>query len=545
MGIVAAFMVPHPPLIVPAVGKGGESEIRETAESYDKIAREIAQIAPETIIIATPHSVMYQDYFHISPGSTAHGDLGAFRAPQVTFDETYDEELVSLICDYAEDIGLQAGTLGERDASLDHGTMIPLYFIEKYYKGAKIVRIGLSGQSYESHYELGMIIQAAVSALDRHAVFIASGDLSHKLQEYGPYGFAEEGPQYDERIMDVCGRAAFAELFGFEEDFCDKAAECGHRAFVIMAGALDCLAVQAQRYSHQDVTGVGYGICSFHVTGPDESRNFLMQYLEKEKTELEEMNKAMQELNKLVEDYMQSEGYEPGADSDEGFRADAGSDTDSDAAAGSDVGFRAGTGSGADSDAAAGSDADSGADLEIGFDMDANDDICEEPYVRLARETIEAYIRDHKIIDIPFWVTDEMIEFKAGVFVSIHEFGDLRGCIGTILPYKDCIAEEIISNAISACSRDPRFEPVSPDELDNLEISVDVLTEPEPISGPEQLDVRRYGVIVSCGGRRGLLLPDLEGVDTVPQQIDIARRKGGIGVNEPYKLERFEVIRHS
>ena len=365
MGIVAAFMVPHPPLIVPAVGKGGESEIRETAESYDKIAREIAQIEPETIIIATPHSVMYQDYFHISPGSSAHGDLGAFRAPQVTFDETYDEELVSVICDYAEDIGLQAGTLGERDASLDHGTMIPLYFIEKYYKGAKIVRIGLSGQSYESHYELGMIIQAAVSALDRRAVFIASGDLSHKLQEYGPYGFAEEGPQYDERIMDVCGRAAFAELFDFEEDFSDKAAECGHRAFVIMAGALDCLAVQAQRYSHQDVTGVGYGICSFHVTGPDESRNFLMQYLEKEKTELEEMNKAMQELNKLVEDYMQSGGYEPGE----------GSDAGSVAAAGADAGFRAGTGSGADSGAAAGSDA--GADIDIGFDMDANDGIYE------------------------------------------------------------------------------------------------------------------------------------------------------------------------
>lgn len=535
MAIEAAFMVPHPPLIVPAVGQGGEEQIRETSEAYDTVARQIAQIEPETIIIATPHSVMYQDYFHISPGSTAHGDLGAFRAPQVSFDETYDEELVSVICDYAEDIGLQAGTLGERDASLDHGTMIPLYFIEKYYKGAKIVRIGLSGQSYESHYELGMIIQAAVSALDRRAVFIASGDLSHKLQEYGPYGFAEEGPQYDERIMDVCGRAAFGELFDFEEDFCDKAAECGHRAFVIMAGALDCLAVQAQRYSHQDVTGVGYGICSFHVTGPDESRNFLMQYLEKEKTELEELNKAMQELNKLVEDYMQSEGDEPGEDSDAGADAAAGADAGVKAGASSDASFKAGA------DLASGF----GADLDIGFDMDANDDIYEEPYVRLARETIESYIRDHKIIDIPFWVTDEMIEFKAGVFVSIHEFGDLRGCIGTILPYKDCIAEEIISNAISACSRDPRFEPVSPDELDNLEISVDVLTEPEPISGPEQLDVRRYGVIVSCGGRRGLLLPDLEGVDTVPQQIDIARRKGGIGVNEPYKLERFEVIRHS
>ena len=482
MGIVAAFMVPHPPLIVPAVGKGGESEIRETAESYDKIAREIAQIAPETIIIATPHSVMYQDYFHISPGSSAHGDLGAFRAPQVTFDETYDEELVDLICNYADEIGFQAGTRGERDAALDHGTMIPLFFIEKYYQGAKIIRIGLSGQSLENHYELGMIIQAAADTLGRRAVFVASGDLSHKLQEYGPYGFAEEGPQYDERIMDVCGRAAFGELFDFDEDFCDKAAECGHRSFVMMAGALDCLAVRAEKLSHQDVTGVGYGICSYHVTGPDKSRDFLMQYIEQQEAALEELNSAVEELDLLIEK------------------------------------------KGAFEDETEGS---------------------EEPYVRLARASVEAYVRDRRKIDIPDWAPQEMLDNAAGVFVSLHEFGDLRGCIGTILPFTDCIAEEIISNAISACSRDPRFEPVDPEELGNLEISVDVLTDPEPISGPEQLDVKRYGVIVSCGGRRGLLLPDLEGVDTVAQQVDIARRKGGIGANEPYRLERSEVIRHS
>ncbi len=505
MAIEAAFMVPHPPLIVPAVGKGGEEQIRETAESYDQVARQIAQIAPETIIIATPHSVMYQDYFHISPGSTAHGDLGAFRAPQVTFDETYDEELVNLICDFAEEIGFQAGTLGEREAALDHGTMIPLFFIEKYYQGASIVRIGLSGQSLENHYELGMIIQSAVNALGRRAVFVASGDLSHKLQEYGPYGFAEEGPQYDERIMDVCGRAAFGELFDFEEDFCDKAAECGHRSFVMMAGALDCMAVRAAKLSHQDVTGVGYGICSYHVTGPDESRNFLMQHIEQQEAALEELNSAVEELDQLIEKIGAFEDETGGFDE---------SGRESDGAGMEDLG-------------------------------ELRDPEPEEPYVRLARASVEAYVRDRRKIGIPDWAPQEMLDNAAGVFVSLHEFGDLRGCIGTILPFTECIAEEIISNAISACSRDPRFEPVDPEELGNLEISVDVLTDPEPISGPEQLDVKRYGVIVSCGGRRGLLLPDLEGVDTIAQQVDIARRKGGIGANEPYRLERFEVIRHS
>jgi AmmeMemoRadiSam system protein A len=133
---------------------------------------------------------------------------------------------------------------------------------------------------------------------------------------------------------------------------------------------------------------------------------------------------------------------------------------------------------------------------------------------------------------------------RAGAFVSIHKQGRLRGCIGTILPVTECVAKEIIQNAISASTRDPRFSPITESELPYLEINVDVLTAPEDISSPAELDVKRYGVIVSCGGRRGLLLPDLEGVDSVEQQIDIARQKGGIMPDEDVRLQRFEVVRH-
>ena len=137
-----------------------------------------------------------------------------------------------------------------------------------------------------------------------------------------------------------------------------------------------------------------------------------------------------------------------------------------------------------------------------------------------------------------------MLRRQAGVFVSIHKDGKLRGCIGTFLPTRDNIAQEIISNAVSAATRDPRFDPIRPEELKWLEINVDVLSAPEKISGPEELDVKRYGVIVSSGSRRGLLLPDLDGVDTVEEQISIARRKGGIHEGEKITLERFEVVRH-
>ena len=297
--------------------------------------------------------------------------------------------------------------------------------------------------------------------IDRDVVIIGSGDLSHKLKEDGPYGFQKEGPEYDERIMDVMGRGAFGELFDFSEDFCDKAAECGHRSFTIMAGALDGLKVKTERLSHQGTFGVGYGICIYEVTGSDPQRYFLEQYRRAQR-EAAERRKAS-----------------------------------------------------------------------------------EDSYVQLARKTVETYVRTGKKLRVPEGLPEEMYSRRAGVFVSLKEEGRLRGCIGTIAPVRGSIAEEIIENGISAAAKDPRFHAVEPEELDRLEYSVDVLGETEKIDSPEKLDVKRYGVVVSRGYRRGLLLPDLEGVDTVEEQIEIARRKAGIPEDaEDIRLERFEVVRH-
>jgi AmmeMemoRadiSam system protein A len=164
--------------------------------------------------------------------------------------------------------------------------------------------------------------------------------------------------------------------------------------------------------------------------------------------------------------------------------------------------------------------------------------------VQLARKTIESYVRTRQSPHPPRPLPAEM-SGRAGAFVSIHRLnGELRGCIGTIEPTQPNLAEEIIQNAISAATRDPRFSPIGPTELDDLVINVDVLTPAEPIADSSQLDPKRYGVIVESGWRRGLLLPDLEGVDTVEAQVDIARRKAGIGRNEKLTLYRFEVNRY-
>ncbi len=166
------------------------------------------------------------------------------------------------------------------------------------------------------------------------------------------------------------------------------------------------------------------------------------------------------------------------------------------------------------------------------------------PHARLARLTIEEYIKNGRIIDIPPDTPIELLEKRAGVFVTLHKHGRLRGCIGTFMPTQENIAKEIIRNAIAASTEDPRFPPVEEEELPEIEISVDVLSEPEEVKNIEELDPKKYGIIVESGFKRGLLLPDIEGVDTIEEQIEITKRKAGIYPGEPIKIYRFSVKRY-
>ena len=464
MAVIAGIMVPHPPLIVPDVGRGQEILIKETIEAYRKAARMAAELEPETIVVISPHAVMYGDYFHVSPGKGARGDFGPFMAPQASAKVMYDEAFVRELEQLCEEADFPMGTEGEKEKELDHGTLVPLFFINQYYRDYKLVRIGGSGLPFADHYRAGQYIARAAESLGRSVFIVASGDLSHKLRGDGPYGYSVQGPEYDERIMDVMGKGAFGELLTFPEDFCEKAGECGHRSFTMMAGAMDGKAVVSRRLTYEGPFGVGYGICTFRVTGEDEGRRFLEAY--------ERCQKEACKIRQMAED----------------------------------------------------------------------------DYVSLARRSLEYYVYEGMMI--PFAGTEaglpeEMLRTRAGVFVSIHKGGALRGCIGTISPVCRNIAEEIIQNAVSAGIHDPRFPAVRVEELPLLEYSVDVLGETEPVQGEDQLDPRRYGVIVTRGRKRGLLLPNLEGVDTVKEQVSIAKRKAGIREEETgVELERFEVIRH-
>jgi AmmeMemoRadiSam system protein A len=445
-----AYLVPHPPLIIPGIGDG--SEIAATRAAYEAIADEVSFQKPDTVIIATPHGVSYSDYIQVSPGSQAGGDFGDFHQKAIRFQVQYDIPLARKIEELAQKEGIRAGTLGEKDVPLDHGVMVPLYFL----KSTRIVRISISGLPLVDHYRLGMCVAKASESAN--VVFIASGDMSHKLTSSGPYGYAPEGKLHDEYIARCIRNADFPALLAVDPLLREKAAECGDRSLCMLAGFLDGFKVESRVLSYEGPFGVGYLTATFSGSTPVESCLPVI---------LADQAKKLTALRER-----------------------------------------------------------------------------EDPYVHLARENIEAYVRTGKPIQLPNGLPAEMLQEKAGVFVSIHKEEDLRGCIGTLEPQEPTIAHEILTNSISAATKDPRFPPVTDSELDTLTYNVDVLSPSEPVSGKEELDVKRYGVIVAYKSRRGVLLPNLEGVNTVEQQIQIALQKAGIRPDESYSMRRFEVTRH-
>ena len=465
MSILAVYAVPHPPLIIPTIGQGREGEIAATVRAYHETMRAAAEMRPDTIVIISPHATAYDDFFHISPGAGAEGNFAAFGHPEISIGIEYDEEFVRVLSSTASEQNIPAGTLGEKNPALDHGTMIPLFFLSEYLGDAptKFVRIGIAGLPAHTHALLGQAIAATAERLGRRTICIASGDLSHRLMEGGANGFAPEGAEFDELCTAFMKTGDFLSLLQIPGSFAEAAGHCGLNGLWVLAGALDRAATDAKLHSYEAPFGVGYAVASFTVMGRDAGTDYAARLVRAEDAAIAELRAA------------------------------------------------------------------------------------EDDYVRLARMSIEHFVRTHSFASLPSDLPQELIEKRAGAFVSIKKYGKLRGCIGTFLPAQKTLAEEIFYNAVSAAAHDGRFEPIEEHELNRLVYSVDVLSMPEPIESAAQLNPKIYGVIVKSltDNRRGLLLPDLAGIDTAEDQIAIAREKARIQPKEAIALARFTVERHT
>jgi AmmeMemoRadiSam system protein A/AmmeMemoRadiSam system protein B len=448
-GIVFAALSPHPPIIVPEVGGREAEHAADTVRGMEKLASRIAEARPETIVVITPHGPVLRDSLLVAMAQPLAGDFSQFGAPGVVVKTENDEQLSRRIIEEAARRGIRCVPL-EREVGLDHGSLVPLYYLSRAGIRCRLVSVTMGMLSRRRLYEFGKGIQVACAGLSRRCAVIASGDLSHRLVRGAPAGYSPRGKEFDRAICDALREGDPRPIESMDERLAEDAGECGLRPLLMMFGALDGLEYESELISYEGPFGVGYAVATFKVTG----------------------------------------------------------------AARSD---RAGD----------------------GRRMPSRD-----PYVSLAKMSLESFVRYGRRAEKPADLPPDMRR-RAGAFVSLKKFGRLRGCIGTIEPCREDLASEIIQNAISAGTEDPRFPPVTEDELDDLEYSVDVLGVPEEVAGAEELDPRRYGVIIQKGHRRGLLLPDLEGVDTVEKQLAIARQKAGISPGEAgVRLFRFTVERH-
>jgi AmmeMemoRadiSam system protein A/AmmeMemoRadiSam system protein B len=464
VNILGHYLMPHPPIIIPNIGKGEEKKIERTSLACDEIGREIGDIKPDTIIIITPHGTMFSDAIAISHEERISGDLSQFRCANIKMDIPIDREFnikLGTAChlEGIPSVLVDSDLLKKYDCSyeLDHGTMVPLYFINKYYKEYKVVHITYSMIGDINLYKFGMEIKKVSEELDRKVVVIASGDLSHKLKEEGPYSYSPYGEKFDKELLNNLEKGHVFEAFNMNKVMIEEAGQCGLNSIYILLGTMEGKEIKGELISYEGPFGVGYGVMKFKREERDKSN-----------------------LEALIKD--KEEKYKNKINSS-------------------------------------------------------------NPYVRLARENLNHYFSHGENIKNISHLQQELLNEKHGVFVSLKKFGALRGCIGTILPTTNSLGEEIIRNSIEAAFHDSRFSEVREDELEDIDISVDVLMDPKPCK-KEELDPKKYGVIVSKGNRRGLLLPDLEGVDTIEQQLMIACDKANIDMEEKYNIEKFEVVRY-
>jgi AmmeMemoRadiSam system protein A/AmmeMemoRadiSam system protein B len=435
--LVFSGIAPHPPIMVPEVGRESISDVEDSIDAMAELARRVIESDAETVVLISPHAPLEADSFVAYDGPEVFADFSRFNAPDAYFTAQVDEELLDAIRKAATSKRYDVTTLAGQD--LDHGIAVPLYFLFRNGWEGKVVTLGYSYLTNEDHLRFGSCIRQAVDQLGRRVAFIASGDLSHRLKPSAPAGYNPDAHRFDEQVVAALRANAPQQIAEIDHNLRRLAGECGYRSMLVAIGACADLPLSCEVLSYEAPFGVGYLVAQ------------------------------------LINQPAASDDSDPPT---------------------------------------------------------------------LARNAVEAFIRSGRILD-PVEATHGLLGTPAPCFVSLKTLdGELRGCIGTIEPARDTLAHEIVANAISAATNDPRFEAVSVEELSNLRYSVDVLFPPEKAEMNE-LDPAVFGVIVEdqSGARRGLLLPDIAGITDAAQQVEIAARKAGIAAGEPVRLWRFKVER--
>lgn len=416
---------PHPPIIIPEVGRGRETEASQTLRGMEGLRSAVHGNTPDVLLVLSPHAP-YGRGLVITLASQYRGNFASFGLPlpvlSIAGAPDRGERLAAFLFEKFP------GSVTKKNmVSLDHGALVPLVSLYGW-EGTKIPAVILAnpiGLTAREALSLG----EALTRYDDLALWglLASGDLSHRVTPDSPNGYSPLGTPFDAKIARALSTNEGHPLLEISDDEIDEVGQCGLNSALVYLGLGGKR--RGRLLSYEAPFGVGYAVAFTPLHGAPE----------------------------------------------------------------------------------------------------------------VARAAVAKATGTDQAGELPAEAPE--LAKQAACFVTLKKHGELRGCIGTILPRHRTLADEIRENAVAAATEDPRFPPVRPEELPDLEISVDILSEPEQVSGPEQLDPKRYGVIVEQGGRRGVLLPDLDGVHTVQDQLSIAARKAGIRSLDGSTVSRFTVRR--
>jgi len=468
MTLLYGTLLPHPPLLIPEIGGDERQAAALTDQSMRTVAKTIARLQPDTLVIISPHGLLFEDTMVMMGGEQLQGSFAEFDVPrsiQVANDIPLLEEAYQLARQQDVPLEILDDALKARfglEQELDYGALVPLsYMLEEQFAGS-VLHLSVGLLTPLELYRVGMVIRQAAARLGRRIAVIASGDNAHTLSHQAPLGFHPEGERFDQFLSDSIRDGRWMEVMLADPQRRELAAEDTIPSLTVMFGCFEETPLQAEVLSYEAPYGVGYTVAQF----------------------LPQTGKAPSLYEELT------------------------------------------------------------ASLERQIKQRREQ---ESAPVRVARMAVEHFVEEDEYPDLETVYSLGRFEpdTPSGVFVTIKKHGRLRGCIGSVVPTKPTLTEEIIHHAILSCSEDDRFFPVEPEELDHLTYSVDILQPFEPIESVEQLDPSRYGVIVQKANRSGLLLPMLAGIGSAEQQVAIAKEKAGIAQDDPdVELYRFEVIRY-
>jgi len=436
--VVISVLMPHPPVIVPAVGRGRERDAAATCDAMAIMATRVVESRPDALVLISPHTPRRPRMFALWDSEVIEGDMGRFGAPEAAFELPCDRELLDAISEEAERADVITWRL--RAPALDHGAGVPLWYLTDAGWDGPTVVVGLNYPGEGQLTAFGEAIRRAAESLGRRTAVIASGDMSHRLQPGAPGGYHRRAAEFDHAFVDRLRAKEDARILAFEHELQQLAGEDVVDSTIVALAAGGYAREGREVLSYEGPFGVGYCVAQLAVPR------------------------------------------------------------------------------------------DCAGEMEGGELLPA-----------FARAAVDSHVRSGTQLHAATPASPYLLR-QAGVFVTIREpGGSLRGCIGSVLPQRSNIVEETIDRAVAAATRDPRFAPVKEEELGGLTFEVSVLHAPQPATEAD-LDPHRYGVIVEdAHGRRALMLPNVEGLETVAVQLAATRRKAGIPPTEAVRLQRFRV----